>query len=226
MLETLIVCLCGLLITMLAGYLLGLLLPLLSAADARAASSKGTTVSAQKGLSTHSGTLESAFVSLPKGVSEHKTCTDSDGMDWAEWCHHVAQRSSHTEELQHVCEPRTLPAGDQDKRQSYRSLNPLIIRRAVAGGIAMVAALYECQTLADNFAHRCLAQPGDNNNNNNGSKFLRGYDCLEYGGALFIVFATASAIQFTGGMYAETIAAWTHAILGKLVGAARRAEPC
>lgn len=206
MLETVIICICGLLITMLVGYLLSLL----PAANALAVSSNGTTVFAHDALSTYSGTIQSSFASLPQGVSEHKTYADFNETDWAEWCYHMAQRSSHTEEVQHICETKTLPAAHLNKRQGTCFYNPLIIRRAVVGATAVVAALYECQTLADNFANSCLAQPDDNNR----GKFLRGYDCLKYGGGLLIGFTTASTIQFTAGMYAETIGAWSHTIMG------------
>uniref|UniRef100_A0A1Y1K500 Uncharacterized protein n=1 Tax=Photinus pyralis TaxID=7054 RepID=A0A1Y1K500_PHOPY len=206
MLDNLIVCVCGLLITILVGYLLSLL----PAAKALAVSSNGTTVLAHDELPTHSDTIQSAFVSLPHGVSEHKTCTDFDETDWAEWRHYMAQHSSHTDEVKPRCETRTLPAGDLSKRQNYCSYNPRIVKRAVVGATAVVAALYECQMLADNFANTCLAQPHDDDRD----KFLRGYDCLKYGGGLLFGFTTFSTIQFTAGMYAETIGAWTRTIMG------------
>ncbi|KAG8408056.1 hypothetical protein J3459_018213 [Metarhizium acridum] len=209
MLETLILFICGLLINMLIGFLMGFFFPLLPTANALALSSNGTAVLAHDALSAYSGTIQSAFASLPQGESERKTHTNFNETDWAEWCHHMAQRSSHTEEVQHICETRTLPVPDLNKRGSC-SYNPLIIRRAVTGAVAVVAALYECQTLADNFANSCLAQPDDNTR----GKFLRGYDCLKYGGALLIGFTTASTIQYTGAIYAETIGAWAHTIMG------------
>ncbi|KID94049.1 hypothetical protein MAJ_09998, partial [Metarhizium majus ARSEF 297] len=185
--------------------LVGYLLSLLPAAKSLAVSSNGTAVLAHDELSTYSDTIQS-----PQGVSEHKTYTDFDETDWAEWCHHMAQRSSHTDEVKPRCETRTLPEGGLNKRQNYCSYNPLIVKRAVVGATAVVAALYECQTLADNFANSCLAQPDDSNR----GKFLGGYDCLEYGGGLLFGFTTISTIQFTAGMYAETIGAWIHTIMG------------
>jgi hypothetical protein len=203
MLDNLLVCICGLSITMLVGYLLSLL----PAASALPVSSNGTTVSPQDPLSPYSGKIQSAFASQPQGVSEHKAYTDFDETDWAERCHHMTQRSSHTEEVKHICETRTLPAGN--KRQTSCSYKPAI-RRAVMGALAVTAAMYECQALVDNFANSCLAQPDDDNR----PKFLRRYDCLMYGGALLIGFTTASTIQFAAGMYAETIAAWARTIMG------------
>ncbi|KID59649.1 uncharacterized protein G6M90_00g080570 [Metarhizium brunneum] len=201
MFDNLIICICGLLITTLVGHLLSLL----PAAKALAVSSTGTAVLAHDELSTSSDTIQS-----PQRASENKTCTDFDEKEWAEWCHHMAQRSSHTDEVQQICETTTLAAGDLNKAKKYCSYNPLMVKRVVVGATAVVAALYECQMLADNFANSCLAQPHDDNR----GKFLRGYDCLKYGGGLLFGFATFSTIQFTAGMYAETIGSCIHMIIG------------